>query len=99
MLPFRSSSLAMLRASFRYRRPRNSKNWPMGISWNWIVDWLRELGLVIFWSVLGSLGAGLGPAVSTWFCDSDSFFMAGLSHGGLDIYRVTLKKVVAGKRA
>jgi len=59
---------------------------------------MGEFGLVILWRMLGSLGAGLGPAASTWFCGSDSFFMPGLSHGGMDNGSPTLKIIVAGKR-
>ena len=63
-----------------------------------MVDWLRELGLVILWRMLGSLGAGFGPAASTWFCVSDSFFMPGLSQEGVDNGWVTLKDISGGKR-
>jgi hypothetical protein len=58
---------------------------------------MGEFGLVILWRMLGSLGAGFGPAASTWFCGSDSFFMPGLSHGGMDNGGSTPKKVVGEK--
>jgi hypothetical protein len=71
MLPFLSSSLAILGASFRYLRPRNLKNWPMRMSWNRSV-----VNLVISCGVLLSRAGEPGSStLLTRFCDADSFFM------------------------